>query len=222
AVPLSYGLLIFPGFEVLDAAGPIELLNVLSVYMGHNEIQLSVIAATLDVVTPALRGPDVPGHRFAGKQHYLPTHTFDTAPALDVLIVPGGVGTFKPAEKIGPMVEFIRNVYNGSLGNPPLQYVFSICTGSRLFAEAGILRGHKATTNKQGWKSVTKLTDKTHWVAKARWVASGNIWTTSGVTAGMDGMVALIAQIYGDEKAEALCDMVEHSRQKDPENDPFA
>ena len=53
-------------------------------------------------------------------------------------------------------------------------------------------------------------------------MVSGNVWTTSGVSAGTDGMIALIAAIYGDETAEAVCSNIEHVRVSDSGSDPFA
>lgn len=220
--PLSYGLLLFPQFEVLDAAGPIETLNVLSFQLDHQEIKLSVIAESLDPVGPGAVPPDTKSLHFNGQQKYLPTHTFETAPQLDVLIVPGGRGTQRPNADIQPMLDFIRNSYRGENGRDPLKYIFSICTGSALLARAGVLDGHKATTNKKAWARVTPEGPKTHWIARARWVTSGNVWTSSGVSAGTDGMVAFIGAVYGDDVADRVCDVIEYERVKDSGDDPFA
>lgn len=222
SVPKSYGLLLFPQFEVLDAAGPIEALNAFSYYMDHQEISLSVIAQTMDPVSPGPIAPEKKSLHFTGQQFYQPTHTFETAPVLDVLIVPGGRGVDRSDEDMKSVLNFIRKTYHGSDGKPPLKYIFSVCTGSDLFARAGILDGQRATTNKKAWWRVTPHGPKTHWIANARWVTSGNVWTTSGVTAGIDGMMALIAQIYDEETAQKLSDIIEHNRVKDPANDPFA
>ena len=220
--PISYGLLLFPQFEVLDAQGPIETLNVLSQQLDHQDIKLGVIAQSLDPVNPGPIPPNKASVQFNGQQHYLPTHTFETAPPLDVLIVPGGRGTNRPKEEIQPMLDFIHNSYFGSNGRQPLKYIFSICTGSALLAEAGVLDGQTATSNKKAWERVTPKGPRTHWIARARWVTSGNVWTTSGVSAGIDGMVAMIGSIWGDEMADRVCDVIEYSRVHDSGNDPFA
>lgn len=185
-VPRSYGLLLFPQFEVLDAAGPIEVLNALSNYFEHDEIKLSVIAPSKDHVSPSPAHTGKP-NPFLGAQLYKPTHSLADAPPLDVLIVPGGRGTAKTDEELRELLEFLKGVWNGSGAREPLKYIFSICTGSDLLARAGILDGQRATTNKKAWGRVTPNGKKTHWIANARWVDSGRAWTTSGVTAGIDG-----------------------------------
>lgn len=220
--PRSYGLLLFPGFEVLDATGPIELLNCLSQDLDIPELELSVIASTLDPVTPAFGSRSAAGYGFQSRQVFLPTHTFGTAPMLDVLIVPGGAGTRASGIEIETLCNFIRTQYYGSEDRPPLKYIFSVCNGAKLLAEAGILDGRKATTNKKQWRQVTGLTRKTHWVAKARWVASDNVWTTSGVSAGIDGMAAFIEEVYGKGAATKACDEAEYIRHLETEDDPFA
>ena len=87
---------------------------------------------------------------------------------------------------------------------------------------AGVLDGLQATTNKTIWKITTALGEKTHWIAKARWVDSGKVWTTSGVSAGIDGMVAFIAKVWGEETAERCCNGMEYVRRVDSSDDPFA
>lgn len=199
STPKSYGLLLFPQFEVLDAAGPIEILNALSFYFNLQDISLSVIAPTQDLVSPAPPAPTQTSQHFLGSQLYKPTHSLADAPPLDVLIVPGGRGTARSDEELKDVLNFIRDSYHGSNGRQKLQYIFSICTGSDLFARAGILDGERATTNKKAWPRVTPHGPKTHWVAKARWVESGRVWTTSGVTAGIDGSKFSRLRVYYED-----------------------
>jgi transcriptional regulator GlxA family with amidase domain len=136
ALPVHYGLLIFPGFQALDAFGPIDLLNLLS----HTEhTNLSIIASTLEPVSTQVHGENnKAGSIFA--QAIVPTHTLANPPEqLDVLLVPGGFGVDGPrADEIA----FIKAVY------PRLQYLISVCNGSVLLARAGVLDGRRATTNK--------------------------------------------------------------------------
>lgn len=216
--PKSFGLLLFEGFQVLDAAGPMDCLNILAMFM-EKEMKVSVIAKSLDFVTPGPADKSQPGGAFNGQQLYKPTHTFDNAPQLDVLIVPGGRGCRADLKE---EVDFIRRVHDGYDEKPPAQYLFSVCTGSAIFARAGILSNVRATSNKMSWTWVTEQGKSTHWIARARWVEDGRIWTCSGVSAGIDGMVAWIARVYGEDAAQQVCNIIEHTRVKESGDDPFA
>ncbi|KAL9039742.1 MAG: hypothetical protein Q9214_004752 [Letrouitia sp. 1 TL-2023] len=152
--------------------------------------------------------------RFA--QSIVPTHTLETAPPLDVLLVPGGLGTRNPDPAI---VEFIRDRY------PSLKYLISVCTGAGLLARAGVLDNKKATTNKKAWYDTIQLGPKVKWISHARWVEGvdgSNIWTSSGVSAGIDVILAWVQHVFGEEIAKNIATGIEYERHMDSTNDPFA
>ncbi|XWW92109.1 hypothetical protein V2A60_000031 [Cordyceps javanica] len=234
--PTSYGVLLYPGFEVLDVAGPIECLNTLTDELADSKLTLSVIGRPVDsdqgvqqvpaAVSPANPGNGPPeraaptdGFRFQSAQVYQPTHTFDTAPPLDVLIIGGGWGSL-PTDKVAPEMAFLARTF------PSLRHLFTVCTGSAVAASAGVLDGLAATSNKAAWKQVTACGPRTRWVARARWVVSGKVWTSSGVSAGMDGMIAFLREQYDEEHYPGLIDRIannmEYTYEADPSNDPFA
>ncbi|KAH0556699.1 hypothetical protein GP486_005512 [Trichoglossum hirsutum] len=143
ALPTRFGLLLYPQWEVLDVFGPAEALNVLSrpeFGAGYKHFSLSIISTTLEPV-PAMAA----GNPF--QQALTPTHTVDNAPPLDVLLVPGGLGS--GSKDTDPLVKFIRDRY------PSLMYLITVCTGADLAARAGVLDGRKATTNKAAWVAPT-------------------------------------------------------------------
>ena len=74
----------------------------------------------------------------------------------------------------------------------------SVCSGSALLAKAGLLDGRRATSNKQYFQLAEKQGPKVEWVKEARWVDDGNRVTSSGVSAGMDMALAVIARLYGE------------------------
>ena len=128
---ISFGVLLFPGFEVLDVAGPLEALNTLSRMEGHQDMTLSILARTMDPIDPS--PPNSKGMGFQKSQRYLPTHTLDDTLKIDVLLVPGGFGSLPPSDTKAE-VEFIRKVYRGD-GCDPLQYLITVCTGAGLAAQ---------------------------------------------------------------------------------------
>ena len=227
--PKSFGLLLYPQFEVLDVAGPIEALNCLARADGFENMKLSIVSRSLDPVSIGPSDPRSKGSDFMGVQLYQPTHTFETAPQLDVLIVPGGAGSMGPPPKyegynpdVDDYIDFVKTAYHGFGERKPLKYLISVCNGTILLAKAGVLDGQKATTNKDFWTSVTQLGPKTYWTARARWVASGNIWTTSGVSAGTDGVLAWMSSLLPEKLVTGIVNTMEWIRAENADNDPFA
>ena len=145
------------------------------------------------------------------------THTFETAPPLDVLIVPGGIGEATLLEQHDHTVEdFIASRFSAT------SYVLSVCTGASFLARAGVLDGRRATANKAVWESATQWGKNVTWVPSARWVEDGKVWTSSGVSAGMDMMVAFLRHLYGDPQVNNVVNGAEYVPHTDPSWDPFS
>jgi transcriptional regulator GlxA family with amidase domain len=218
--PKSIGIVLYPGFEVLDAAGPIEALNCLAFSPGDKDLKFSIISRSMEAVRPG-------ANSFTLSQGYLPTHTFDNAPQLDMLLVPGGFGSFDwlpgtENNNVDDYIDYVKRAYHGYGDKKPLQYIMSVCNGTILLAKAGILDGRKATTNKDFYYDITKLGPKTHWLGRARWVADGNVWTTSGVSAGADGMLAFMEGLMDKKWVTSVVNMMEWRRAESADDDPFA
>jgi transcriptional regulator GlxA family with amidase domain len=167
-------------------------------------MNLYLIAETLQPVSTKAPGKEFNPKNSNFSQAVLPTHTFENAPALDVLIIPGGVGTRIPSIK--STVDFVADMY------PKVQYCITVCTGSGVIARTGYLDGKKATTNKNRWDITTKLGPKVHWIKKARWVVDGNIWTSAGISAGIDVTLAFIEDTYGREVVDSVTNALEYER----------
>jgi len=88
---------------------------------------------------------------------------------MDILIIPGGIGTRAPSPRLDETIKFVRDVY------PKLGYLMTVCTGSGIAARAGVLDGKRATTNKLSWAQTIAHGPKVKWVAEARWIKDGNI-----------------------------------------------
>lgn len=133
--------------------------------------------------------------------------------AIDVLIVPGGVGT---RNDMSADIAFVRHMY------PSLKAVLSVCTGATILARAGVLDGRRATTNKRAYKWATSMGPNVHWIHEARWIVDGNIVTGSGISAGIDATYAFVSLNYGEKVAQELADSAEYVRWTDGDYDPFA
>jgi transcriptional regulator GlxA family with amidase domain len=131
----------------------------------------------------------------------LPTHTLDNAPDLDVIMVPGGAGT-RNINGTQPYVDWLQTRFD----DPELSYMMSVCTGASLLARTGKIAGKNATTNKAAfnWVKTVEHAQDVNWIAKARWVVDGNLWTSSGVSAGTDMTLGWIDHVYGRNESERI------------------
>jgi len=196
--PAVVGAVLFDRFEVLDVFGPVEL------FAGLRD-KFSVITVGLAA------GPVVSAQGVRA----VADHAYAAAPPCDIVLVPGGIGTRTLVEDRS----FLEWLAAWSAG---AAYVTSVCTGSGVLAAAGLLDGHRATSNKRafGWASAQGTS--VSWVPEAHWVADRDRWTSSGVAAGMDMALGLIAHLHGEEVAGGLADAVEYEWHRDPGWDPFA
>jgi transcriptional regulator GlxA family with amidase domain len=202
--PLSLGVILYPGFELLDVFGPLEMFAA----VGRTRLLPYIVAERAGPV-PAGTVTDGP----AGPQ-VLAEYGFDDAPQLDVLLVPGGIGTFPELEN-EKMLAFLRDRSRRA------RITTSVCTGSALLAKAGVLDGRRATTNKMYFSLGAAQSDKVEWVQAARWVDAGAVVTSSGVSAGIDMALAVIARLFGAEAAEQIAIGTEYTWHRDPSDDPF-
>ncbi|KAF1831567.1 class I glutamine amidotransferase-like protein [Decorospora gaudefroyi] len=229
-LPTHFGMMVFPHFQALDVFGPMDILNSLFM-MYHNTTmpKFSVLSRTMEPVTTAMMkggfGQEImptitfadylaqDTHQNNDNVYKMPITNDATATAdIEVLIVPGGGGTRRD---MTAEIAFVETMY------PKLKYIISICTGASILSRAGILNGRNATTNKRAWAWVTSTGPNVTWVPTARWVEDGNIWSSSGISAGIDATYAWVSRVYGDEVAEYMSLSLEYERQVDEHHDPF-
>lgn len=190
-------VVLFEGFELLDVFGPLEMFGVLP-----DHFRLTLIGPCRDR-SAAPKAPAIAQHSYT-----------DSSPA-EVVLVPGGIGT----RRLVTDQEFLRWLGKWASG---AELITSVCTGSALLAAAGLLDGYRATSNKRAFAWACKQGPDVEWVPQARWVEDRNRWTSSGVAAGMDMALALIARLHGDRFAESVADGVELEWHRDSAWDPFA
>lgn len=190
--------MLFEGFELLDACGPLELLGGLP-----DLFSISLLADTIGPIASA-QGPAL-----------VADTPFDGAPTPDVVLVPGGIGT-------RGLVDDAAFLHWLGQWAAPAEIVTSVCTGAGLLAAAGLLDGYRATTNKRAFAWPKSHGPHVEWVTVARWVHDRDRWTSSGVAAGMDMTLALIAHLHGEPQAAALADRIELEWHRSDDWDPFA
>ena len=194
----TVGIFVFDGVEVLDFAGPYEVFSRTRLVPGA-AARRSEESAPFLVFTVA-RTRDLV--RATGGLGVQPDHGFDDAPAIDVLVVPGGFGT-RPLLNDHETLEWIRARAAAA------SRLASVCTGSLLLAKAGLLAGKRATTH---WNALDLLgsLDATLRVERdVRFVEDGVI-TSAGVAAGIDMSFQLVARLCGAEVAEETARYIDY------------
>jgi len=179
-MPRRVAFLIFPRFQLLDAAGPIAAFEIAG-RIAPQAYELRVIAA--------LAGPVASS---AGAT--LAARPFGRAAGIDTLIVAGGEGT-RPALTCPRTLRFIR-----SCGRQ-VRRVASVCSGSFLLAAAGLLDGCTATTHWSCTEEFRRRFPRVHLDPDRIFTHAGRIWTSAGITAGIDLALALIGEDLGERVA---------------------
>jgi transcriptional regulator GlxA family with amidase domain len=142
-------------------------------------------------------------------------HAFSDAPAFDILLVPGGFGT-------RTAVRDDRFLAALATASQRAAVTATVCTGSALLARTGLMDGRPATSNKIAWDWVVQQGPRVHWRRKARWVDDQSLISSSGVSAGTDMALSLIARLHGREQAVEAARVMEYAWNDDPDDDPFA
>jgi putative intracellular protease/amidase len=197
--PRTLGALFYPGFELLDVYGPLEMFGSL----GPGRVRIVSVSEKPGPVASA-QGPET-----------LAAHGYDDCPKLDLIVLPGGIGTLRELGNAATL-EFLRARARSA------EVTMSICSGSAILAKAGLLDGRRATSNKMFFELATSQSDKVDWVQAARWVEDGPFVTSSGVSAGTDMALAVIARLWGVPIAQQIADLTEYEWQRDAARDPFA
>ncbi len=196
----TVGILLFNEVEVLDFAGPYEVFSRTRLNPGIQSrrsdesapFRVFTVSATLNAVEAT------------GGLRVLPDFDFATVPKIDILVVPGGFGT-RGLLNDTPVLSWIAKVGAGA------QLVTSVCTGSLLLAKAGFLSGKRATTH---WGAVQLLAevDPTIRVQSDQRVVKDGIYTSAGVSAGIDMALDVVESKHGKAVADDTAHYMDYPR----------
>ena len=190
------GIVIFPMVEVLDFCGPFEVFSVTRLGEGLNPgdpspFEVLLVAQTTATVTTT------------GGMQVTPHATFDACPPLDIIVVPGGWGT--RAEMNNPaMLDFVK------LQAAQVETLTSVCTGSLVLGNAGLLDGLRATTH---WRSLGMMQEKFPRITvdrESHVVEDGRVFTSAGISAGIDMALKVVARHHGEKVARETARNMEY------------
>jgi transcriptional regulator GlxA family with amidase domain len=181
------GILIFPDVEVLDFCGPFEVFSVTRLdenlrRQDPSPFEVLLVAEHAGTVTTT------------GGMKVTPDHTIETCPPLDILGVPGGWGTRAEITN-ARLLDWI------TARAAQVETLTSVCTGSMLLGQAGLLDGRHATTH---WRSLPWMRESFPAVTveeKLHVVEDGNVLTSAGISAGIDMALRVVARYHGEAVA---------------------
>ena len=191
---MGIGIYLFDGAEELDWAGPWEVLAAWAQQFPDDDVEVVTVARTAGTIVCAK------GLRVVADLAWADVGK------LDVVVVPGGVGTRRELADVD-VLAWLRDLYeDGTLTT-------SVCTGSMVLAAAGLLRDRPATT---WWGALDRLAalDETIEIRPDdRYVDSGEIVTAAGVSAGIDMALHLVARLHSVERAREVKRYIQYDPQ---------
>ena len=195
---LTVGILIFDDVEVLDFAGPFEVFSRTRTVAGPDS-RRTEDSAPFEVFTVARTRETITA---IGGLKVTPAYAWSDAPAIDILVVPGGFGT-RALLQDEPTLAWIRETAARS------KHVTSVCTGALLLAKLGLLQNRRATTHWAGLDLLATIDPTIRVQRKARFVHDG-VFTSAGVSAGIDMSFAVVEHLCGREVALETAHYIEY------------
>ena len=195
-IPLIVGILIFDDVEILDVAGPFEVFSVTRL----NDEQRRQQSSPFKVYLIAEKNKQIIA---IGGLRLTPDVTISECPELDLLIIPGGWGTRKESKnKI--LVKWISNQFTKD------RLIASVCTGSSLLGKAGLLDGRDATTHWRAFDFLQESAPKARILKNVRFTLTEPIFTSAGVSAGIDLALRIVSHFFGTNVGQATAHHMEY------------
>ena len=179
---MRIAIVLFENAEELDWAGPWEVLAAWAKQYPDDGVEVYTVADAIAPITCA-KGLRV-----------LPDYTWDDAPVPDVVLWPGGLGA---RQQLGDerVRERVRSLAAGDT------LMTSVCTGSLVYADAGLLDGRPATTYWGALDRLEEIGTDVHVDREARFVDDGDVITAAGVSAGIDMALHLVRRLHSEQRA---------------------
>lgn len=195
---MKVAVLLFENFETLDVFGPVEILGRLPDFfqVGYYSQDGGVQCSTQGV-------------------KILTEKMDQLVSQIDILLIPGGLGTRKEINNIKLISAIQQLAYLST-------YVLTVCTGSALLAQSTLLDGMSATSNKRAFDWVKSVRPEVKWKEKARWTVDGKYYTSSGISAGMDMTLGFISDILDEAIADRVAFEMEYEWNNNPDHDVFS
>jgi transcriptional regulator GlxA family with amidase domain len=190
----NVAILLFDEVEVLDFAGPFEVFSVASTRTDPPTLHVYTVAETARVI------------HARNNLQVVPHFTLEDCPPPDIVVVPGGLGTRQQMHN-PVLLDWVR------AQAARVELMTSVCTGSLILGNAGLLDGRPATTHYKEYDLLAAISPSITVVRGVRYVDDGAIVTSAGVQAGMDMALHVVARLLGGDIARATAANIEYDWQ---------
>ena len=189
----NIGIIVFDDTELMDFAGPYEVFSV------ANELNDYQLCRTFTFSESSDKIKSVNG------LYVIPDYTVDNCPDIDILIIPGGIGTKKILEN-DKILAFIEDRCKKS------NFTFSVCSGARILAKIGLLRNRKFITHHEVISDILQIDPSAVLQRDVRFVDEGKILTSAGISAGIDLSLYMVEKLFGKDTADKTAAYMEYER----------
>lgn len=194
--PFNIGIYIYQDAEVLDFSGPFEVFSTASRLTDTPVFNVFLVAQDLSPV------------RARGGYSINPDYTIHKHPAIDVLLIPGGVHTHELNKP--DVIHWVQTTSTSAA------YVTSVCTGAFILAKAGLLAGLNVTTHWEDIDDLRSSFSELNVIEGVRWVDEGKYVTSAGISAGIDMSLHLVAKIIDSQLAVRTAKQMDFEWRKNP------
>ena len=196
---INVAVLIYPGVEVIDMNGPIDVFVKTNRY-NQNRYQVFTVAESAEAIESESSAVQI-----------TPGYTLSNCPRPDILVIPGQIMPDGSPEPYGSgsdeLVTWIKKQ-----GQSEETTIMSVCVGVYFLLNTGLLTNKNATTHWAALEGIQKQYPDINFIKNVRYVADGNIVSTGGVTSGIDGALYLVSKIDGPEIAQEVADIMVYNR----------
>jgi transcriptional regulator GlxA family with amidase domain len=188
----NVAILLFDNAEVLDFAGPFEVFSVASELKNFELFNVFTVAGDSKAIS-AVNGLSVN-----------PKYNFQDCPPVDILIISGGVGT-RQAMVDKETLTWVEQIHQNTL------YTVSICSGSRILGALGLLDNKKYCTHRGVYEHMAEIVPSGLPQKEKRFVQEGKIFTSGGISAGIDLSFHIVSLLYGSHTVKETADYMEYN-----------
>lgn len=187
----NVGIFLFNDIELLDFAGPYEVFSVTSEL--NDDRLFKVFAISEDgAAIKAVNGLTV-----------VPDFSFSDQPPVDILVIPGGVGTKAIMNKT-EVLGWIKRTYESA------KITMSVCSGARILGRLGILDGLETVTHHEVIEHLREIAPLAMINADQRFIDTGKVMTSGGISAGIDLSLHIVKKLYGEAIAKKTMQYMEY------------